>query len=174
MASATPRRARSRRELSAAALALGALAAKVIAPSTIATAAWVRWKCQFGCGGYGSSRMCPPFTPTPAETATLLAGYSQAVIFEAPRGKAKSIALALERQLFLAGDHKALGLGAGPCLLCRHCALEEGCRHPEKARPALEACGIDVFATVRRHGFAIEVVRSREDTPHYFGLVLVR
>jgi len=37
----------------------------------------------------------------------------------------------------------------------------------------MEACGIDVYATVRRHGFAIEVVRDHEDPQHYFGMVLV-
>ena len=34
-------------------------------------------------------------------------------------------------------------------------------------------CHIDVFATVRRHGFTIEVVRDRSDCQHYFGLVLI-
>jgi predicted metal-binding protein len=175
MASARPRiTSLSRRELRAAAVALGAREAKVIAPSTVITAAWVRWKCQFGCGGYGTSRICPPYTPTPAETAEMLAGYSTAVLFEAPRGKTKAIAAALERQLFLSGCYKALGLGAGPCQLCRSCAFDDGCRHPDEARPAPEACGIDVFATARRHGFTIEVVRHRKDAQHYFGLVLVR
>jgi len=37
----------------------------------------------------------------------------------------------------------------------------------------MEACGIDVYATVRRHGFAIEVVRDHDDPQHYFGMVLV-
>ncbi len=43
----------------------------------------------------------------------------------------------------------------------------------DRARPAMEACGIDVFATVRKHGFTIDVVRTRGDPEHYFGLVLV-
>ena len=46
-------------------------------------------------------------------------------------------------------------------------------RHADEARPAMEACGIDVFATVRRHGFTIDVVRSNSDPQNYFGLVLV-
>lgn len=144
------------------ALALDARRPKVISPSTVRAAAWVRWKCQFGCGGFGSSLMCPPHTPTPDQTAVLLAEYRRAVLFEAKRGKAKSIATALERELFLAGCHRALGLGAGPCLLCKTCTLRE-CRHPDDARPSMEACGIDVFSTVRRHGFTIEVVRTRRD-----------
>jgi len=103
----------------------------------------------------------------------MLDEYQRAILFEGPRGKVKKIAAALERQVFLAGCYKAFGMGAGPCRLCPRCAFEEGCRHPDQARPAMEACGIDVFATVRRHGFAIEVVRSESDPQHYFGLVLV-
>jgi hypothetical protein len=37
----------------------------------------------------------------------------------------------------------------------------------------MEACGIDVFGTVRRHGFTISVVRGARDPQHCFGLVLV-
>ncbi len=103
----------------------------------------------------------------------MLDEYKRAVLFEAPRGKAKKIAAALERKLFLAGYYKALGLGAGPCNLCDSCAFEEGCCHPDQARPSMEACGIDVFVTVRRHGFTINVVRTRKTPQHYFGLVLV-
>ena len=151
----------------------GALGAKVIDPATVETAAWVRWKCQFGCGGFGRSLVCPPHSPTPAETREVLDGYSKAVLFESALGQTKPIAAALEREFFLAGYYKAFGLGAGPCHLCETCAFDEGCRHPEQARPSMEACGIDVYATARKHGFTINVVRTRKDPQHYFGLVLI-
>ena len=156
-----------------AAVKLGALGAKVIAPSSVETAEWVRWKCRFGCGGYGSSLVCPPHSPKPAETRAMLDQYTRAVLFQAPDGQSKKIAVALERELFLAGYYKAFGLGAGPCPLCKSCAFDEGCRHPHKARPAMEACGIDVFATARKHGFPLDVVRNHGDEQHYYGLVLV-
>jgi predicted metal-binding protein len=79
----------------------------------------------------------------------------------------------MEREIFLSGHYKALGLGAGPCRLCNTCAFGKGCRHPDEARPAMEACGIDVFATVRKHGFNINVVKTYSDPQHYFGLVLI-
>ncbi|HSA41352.1 MAG TPA: DUF2284 domain-containing protein, partial [Mycobacterium sp.] len=86
----------------------------------------------------------------------------------------KVVVVELEREILLRGAWKAFGLGAGPCSLCRMCSLEPGkCRHPHEARPAMEACGIDVYSTVRRAGFEIEVVRTREQCPNYFGLVLV-
>lgn len=152
---------------------LGARKAKVISSRTVETAEWVRWKCQFGCGGFNSSLMCPPCSPKPAETRAMLDGYKRAILFEAPLGEVKKTAVRIERELFLSGYYKALGLGAGPCELCDRCAFDKGCRHADKARPAMEACGIDVYATVRKHGFTIDVVRDVDDPQHYFGLVLV-
>ena len=163
----------SARQIVQMAIKLGAIGAKLVPPEAVETGHWVRWKCQFGCGGFGSSRMCPPHTPTPAETRLMLDGYQRAVLFESPAGESKKIAAALERELFLAGWYKALGLGAGPCRLCDTCLFEEGCRHPQEARPSMEACGIDVFATARKHGFTIDVVRTRKDPQHHFGLVLI-
>ena len=152
---------------------LGAQEAKIIDPKTVETAPWVRWKCQFGCGGYNSSLMCPPYAPAPEETRKVLNAYKRAILFENGGLNTKEIAAKMEREIFLAGYHKALGLGAGPCRLCRSCAFHEGCRHPEEARPSLEACGIDVFATVRKHGFPIEVVKTYKDPQHYYGLILI-
>lgn len=156
-----------------AAKRLGAIAAKLISPNDVRTGNWVRWKCQFGCGGFGSSLMCPPRSPAPAETRRVLDEYEKAIFFEAPSRESKRIAVALEREVFLAGYYKAFGLGDGPCDLCKACAYDEGCRHPQDARPAMEACGIDVFATARKHGFSIEVVRDHDSPQHYFGMVLI-
>ncbi len=103
----------------------------------------------------------------------MLDEYNHAILFEGPLGKIKQIAVKLEREIFLAGHYKALGLGAGPCSLCKECAFGRECRHADKARPSMEACGIDVYATVRKHGFTIEVIRTHEDPQHYFGLVLI-
>jgi predicted metal-binding protein len=159
--------------LVALAVDLGALAAKVISPTQVETADWVRWKCRYGCECYNSSLVCPPHTPEPHQTRRMLDEYERAVLFEAPLGQVKTLAVAMERDLFLAGHYKALGLGAGPCMLCETCAFDEGCRHTDQARPAMEACGVDVYATVRRQGFTVNVVTCGDDEQHYFGLVLV-
>ncbi len=161
-------------QLVARARAFGAESPRLIRTSTIVTAPWVRLKCRFGCDGYGTSLCCPPHTPRPAETRAVIDGYERAILFEAGRHEPKTIAVRLEREAFLAGYYKAFGLGAGPCELCREaCAFEEGCRHAERARPSMEACGIDVFATARANGFRIDVVRHRGDESHFFGVVLL-
>ncbi|HIE08227.1 MAG TPA: hypothetical protein EYP65_00080, partial [Armatimonadetes bacterium] len=53
------------------------------------------------------------------------------------------------------------------------CAFEKGCRHPDLARPSMEACGIDVFKTAREAGFPIEVVPPEGGVENYFALLLL-
>jgi len=153
----------------------GVKGVSIISPCDVKTAGWVRLKCQFGCDGYGQCLVCPPFTPTPEQMREVLDSYSRAILihFE-PEADVKAIIAELERTIFLRGAWKAFGLGAGPCYFCKECALEDKrCRHPERARPAMEACGIDVFSTVRKAGFPIEVVRTTRQYPNYYGLILV-
>jgi predicted metal-binding protein len=149
--------------------------AVVVAAKDVETAGWVRLKCQYGCSGYKQSLTCPPFTPTPDEMRKILDSYKRAVLIHfAPEADTKQIVVKLEREIFLSGAWKAFGLGAGPCYFCNQCAIESGqCRHAEEARPSMEACGIDVFTTAHRAGFAIEVVKTHRQCPNYFGLILV-
>ncbi len=153
----------------------GVKGVRIVSPSDVVTAAWVRLKCQFGCDGYGQYLVCPPYSPTPDEMRRVLDSYERAILvhFE-PTAAVKKVVASLEREIFLRGAWKALGLGAGPCYFCRRCPVEEGrCRHAERARPSMEACGIDVFTTARKAGFPIEVVRTRRQCPNYYGLVLI-
>jgi len=149
--------------------------ARIISPLEVVTAEWVRLKCQFGCDGFGQCLVCPPFTPTPDQMRRVLDCYHRAVLihFE-PQAKIKAIVADLERDIFLSGVWKAFGLGAGPCSFCSRCPIEEKqCRHAERARPSMEACGIDVYSTAKKAGFPIEVVRTRRQCPNYYGLILV-
>ena len=59
---------------------LGAKDAKIISTNTIVTAEWVRLKCQFGCGGYGQSLTCPPYSPTIGTTQKLIQDYQHALL----------------------------------------------------------------------------------------------
>jgi len=156
------------------AIAKGCDRAVVIPASNVATAAWVRFKCRWGCPGYGWTLMCPPHSPTPAETAEVVRCYRRVILLHSPEHRRLNRAAAsLERELFLAGYYKAWAMGSGPCRLCKSCAFDKGCRHPYLARPAMEACGVDVFETARRSGFRIDVVGTHEDRQDYFALVLV-
>jgi predicted metal-binding protein len=152
---------------------LGAVEAKIIRADTVVTAPWVRMKCQFGCGGWGSSLCCPPHTPTPDVTSGVIACYKRALLIHCKADKRPTkIVAPLEREIFLSGFYKAFGFGSGPCRLCRECNFE-GCIRPDDARPSMEACGIDVFATARANGFPIGVVLDETSDQNYFGLVLI-
>jgi predicted metal-binding protein len=153
----------------------GVKAARIISPSDVETAPWVRLKCQFGCDGYGQCLVCPPFTPTPDQMRKVLDAYSRGILIHFdPEADVKATVADLEREIFLRGAWKAFGLGTGPCYFCRNCPVEKGqCQHAKRARPAMEACGIDVFSTVRKAGLPIEVVQTRRQCPNYYGLVLV-
>ncbi len=149
--------------------------ARIISPSDVETAAWVRLKCRFGCDGYGQCLVCPPYTPTPQQMREVLDAYSRAVLVHfTPQAEIKATVAELEREFFLRGAWKAFALGAGPCYFCKECNVEEQqCLQPHRARPAMEACGIDVFSTVKKAGFPIQVVRTTRQCPNYYGLILV-
>lgn len=159
------------------AIALGADDAKIIKTDTIVTGPWVRWKCRYGCDGYNSSLCCPPNTPDYRETRELVDSYDRALLahFTDPLGTRPDptgIVTTLERDVFLAGYYKAFALGAGPCNLCNECSMDV-CRHPAKARPSLESCGVDVFLTARNNGYKIEVVKDYNCPMNRFALVLI-
>jgi len=105
----------------------------------------------------------------------VLDAYCRAILIHFDRETDVKAAVAdLERSIFLRGAWKAFGLGAGPCYFCKDCPVEEKqCRHPERARPSMEACGIDVFSTVKKLGFPIDVIRTTRQCPNYYGLILV-
>jgi predicted metal-binding protein len=159
----------------------GALDAVVISPSKVFTATWVRLRCQFGCSEYGQCLTCPPHSPTPETTRKMLDEYQSAILLHGKDTESlREIARSLELKIFLDGYYKAFALLCGPCWMCKECSvgrLKRGkaaaCRHPDLARPSMEAGGIDVFATVRAAGLPIEVVRSAEGPQNYYALVLV-
>ena len=162
----------------------GATHAKVIHPSSVVTAPWVRFKCLYGCqyrSGYG----CPPETPTPEQTRAALDSYGRAILFhrEAPRTKDRGeknikffdMLVTMEGDLFKDGCYKAFVMLAGPCPLCKECGKNEGipCRFPVRARPSMESCGIDVFQTVRNNGLFIQTLREKTETQNIYCLMLV-
>ncbi len=93
----------------------------------------------------------------------------------------------LEKKAFLCGSPKAFGMASSPCHLCKTCAAEERldnglsvsrsdiafCRHRGLARPSMEACGIDVFSTVKNAGYNPGVLTSYSQDLEVYGLVLL-
>ncbi len=166
------------------ALSVGITRAKIIDAKTISVANWVRLKCQFGCGGYGKQLTCPPYSPTPEYTCKMLAEYSKALLMQIENispakeyrvsRKLKLIVADLEREIFLDGYYKAFGMTSGPCRLCRTCSTRKPCKYPYQARPAMEACGVDVYQTARNNDFKLEVVQSEDACCSYLSMILIK
>jgi predicted metal-binding protein len=160
--------------------------AKEIHPSSVVTAPWVRLKCRFGCEGYGRGYCCPPDTPTPEETREILDHYHRAVLFhyraERKKGESRIGLLSdffeelvdMEGALFRDGFYKAFVMLSGPCSRCSPCAKSEGapCHFGMRARPSMEACGIDVYRTAWNNGFPIKPLHSKDETQNIYCLML--
>ncbi len=147
------------------------------------------------CPRMGETPNCPPHTPEPEQVRRALDKYGWAVLLKtdvkpvadympmkggsvAQRHRALSfhaetgrIVTEIEGQAFRDGYYLALGLGGGSCKdhLCQGqvCQfLDSGrCRFPLKARPSMEALGIDVFGLVSRVGWSIYPVANQEPEP---------
>jgi predicted metal-binding protein len=148
--------------------------ARVIEAGEIVVEPWVRLKCRFGCDLYGRSLCCPPASPDEQEMGALISRYRYALVVQGtpPSDSFHEQLLALERAVFLAGYPDALAFGAGPCTVCSTCPEDGRCRFPGKARPSLEACGVDVYRTARQAGLSLSPVLHRQGYVKYVGLVL--
>ena len=145
----------------------------------------MRWKCQFGCSTYGKGYCCPPDTPTPEQTRALIDCYHRAILFhiEAPCTPDRtkrcqeffSMLIDLEGEMFKDGYYKAFVVLAGACRVCKECAKLKGaaCSFRARARPSMEACGIDVYQTARDNGFSIATLREKTETQNVYCLMLV-
>jgi predicted metal-binding protein len=166
------------------AVALGAGAATAMRAQDVVVADWVRMKCLFGCDEPGVHKTCPPNAPAVDQTRCVVREFESAILLEAgpivgsersddESRRLNEAGLALERELFLAGFYKAWLMGAGPCDACGACTQGDDCPTPERARPSMEGCGLDVYATARNAGRRIEVVPTRDAEYRFFALVLV-
>ncbi|MFB0533770.1 MAG: DUF2284 domain-containing protein [Anaerolineae bacterium] len=135
------------------------------------------------CLRAGETPNCPPYAPDLDLVRRAMSRFSWAILFKcdvkpiekyAPgRGATKAeqrrtlsfhqksgeVVYALERQAYKDGYHLTMGFGGGSCkdylcqgMICQF--LDSGrCRFPHRARPAMEAMGIDVIALVNKAGW---------------------
>jgi len=158
---------------------------KWIDPKTVVTGHWVRAKCLYGCPRYGLKACCPPEVPSVAECRSFFKEYRKGLFFHLPKKfedpkmrfpwgrEANKSVLAFEREVFLAGFHKAFVFTPAPCNICGDCKPNKReCRTPGMSRPTLEAYGVDVFATARKFGYPIQVLKKYAEETNRYGLLL--
>lgn len=135
------------------------------------------------CLRAGETPNCPPYLPDLDFIRKAFARYSYAVLFKtliAPieeftpghtkdkngldhtllfHLKTSKIVYEVEKLAYRKGYYLAMGLGGGSCkdYLCHGqvCQYKDSgrCRFPNRARPAMEAMGIDVFDIIRKVGW---------------------
>lgn len=171
------------------AIKMGATDAKVIPATSVRIDERVRMKCSVPrCHLYGESPNCPPYTPSPDEMRKVIEKYSYAILTKNDvipkeefiddekwhhshiqhQSKTHDIVSHLEAFAFNDGYYLALAFAAGGCktALCRGLTcqfLDSGrCRFPLKARPSMEAVGIDVYEVACRVGWDIYPVAHKD------------
>jgi len=147
---------------------------------------WVRFKCMFGCGSYGTKGSCPPSMPAIEECRAFFREYDHIAVIHLEqqladpedRGnwsrKNNVKLLKLEKAAFLAGFHKAFLLFVDECRICDDCpGTRAECKHLNLSRPCPESLGVDVFTTVRQLGCLIEVLSDYEKPMNRYSFLLV-
>ena len=174
------------------AVQLGATDARIISARKVMIDPRVRLKCLVPrCHLYGETPNCPPYTPELHEMREIIKKYEYAILMKndvipvedfldnekwhkahmAHQGKTHRIVSGVEALAFNDGYYFAAGFAAGGCktTLCggRICQfLDSGrCRFPLKARPSMEAVGIDVYRLVSEVGWEIYPVAHRNVDP---------
>ncbi len=174
-------------KLTELALRCGATKAAVIDVKQIVFSVLFRDICASnGCGEYGMCWMCPPDVGEIEDLMAKVQSYPKAILFQTITKPEDSFDIegmgnagkeltdlclrlrnALEDQL---GSDMFI-LGAGGCRICRRCAKRDAlpCRRPEDALLSLEACGIDVYNTVK--DTKLKYING-QNTVTFFGMIL--
>jgi predicted metal-binding protein len=159
---------------------------KWIDPKSIVVGQWARMKCLFGCKNYGKCGTCPPNTPSVSECKEFFQGYKTGVVFHFAKSvhrpedrfawtrKVNSKLLELEREVFLSGFYKAFLLFMDSCNLCASCSgVRQLCKNPKMARPTPESMAMDVFATVRKIGYPIDVLYDTSQQMNRYAFLMI-
>lgn len=172
----------------------GASEVRMIPAKSIVVDERVRLKCQIPlCDTYGRNLMCPPNLPSVEDFRRALERFSRGILIQvsvsipmqsggklsedvfAPAKKLHELVNMGEKMAFEGGLHFATGLIGGCCRLCEECVAAQGetrCRFPFKARPSMEAMGIDVFSTLEKVGLRVSVLPV-SDRVTWTGIVLI-
>ena len=159
---------------------------KWLNPQEIMVAQWVRLKCEFGCSSYGKVASCPPNAPTVEECQRFFTDYKQALVLHfqkiAPdKAERKTWSartnlklVKLEQSIFKAGYHKAFLLFMDSCEICAECVPSRAdCKKPRLSRPTPEGMAVDVFSTVRKLGYPIEVLTDINQVMNRYAFLMV-
>jgi predicted metal-binding protein len=155
-------------------------------PREIVVGQWVRMKCLYGCVEYGHNACCPPNAPSVEDCERFFRDYQRAAVFHFRKAVAKPEdrhawsrrvnlgLLKLEREVFLSGHVKAFLLPMDSCSLCQECSgIRMTCKKPKLARPTADAMAMDVYATVRKLGYPIQVLSDTKQAMNRYAFLFI-
>jgi predicted metal-binding protein len=159
---------------------------KWISGESVVVSQWPRFKCMFGCPTYGKKGSCPPSVPSIEECREFIKEYKQIAVIHLKKKlddpedrkewsrKTNIHLLKLEKATFLSGHPKAFLLFMDECRICEDCTGSRiECKHLHLSRPCPEAPGVDVFATVRKLGYPIEVLTDYNQEMNRYSFLMV-
>ena len=134
-------------------------------------------KCMFGCNSWGKGCTCPSKAGflSGDEYEKMLRKYKTVLIIHSTQKSiSQNASFEVEKEAFLDGD--VLAFSMSDCALCAICAGEtdEPCRNVAKARPAFHSVGINVFATVKKQGLPIKVLRNKDEEENWYSAVWLK
>jgi len=156
------------------AISIGADNVIAVTPDDIVFDGRTLLKCMFGCSMWGKGCTCPsrPGFLSSEEYEKLLRKYKTVLIIHSKDKKvAQKASFEVEKEAFFDGD--VLAFSMSDCTLCESCAghTGESCRNVMKARPSFHSVGIDCFATVKKQGLPIEVLRNKDEEQNWYAAV---
>jgi predicted metal-binding protein len=159
---------------------------KWIYPGGIIISQWVRMKCMYGCESYNLNGTCPPNVPSVDDCRKFLQDYDHGLILRfskllkdpADRKeyclKINKTLLKIEREVFLAGYRKAFVLFTDECHMCADCTgKRDDCKNKKDSRPSPESLAVDVFKTVSKYDFPINVLKDYDEVMNRYSILLV-
>jgi predicted metal-binding protein len=159
---------------------------KWIYPGGIIISQWVRLKCMYGCPSFNANATCPPNVPSVDDCRRFFEEYEHGVIFHFskllndPADRTEycleinNMLLEIEREVFLAGYRKAFVLFTDECRLCVDCTgKRDDCKNKKDSRPSPESLAVDVFKTVSKYDFPINVLKNYNEVMNRYSILLV-
>lgn len=174
-------------QLLSAALECGAVKATIIDQDQVVLSREFRAVCERNdCGRYNLSWTCPPGSGDIEACMARIRSFKRALWYQSIAPLEDSFDL--EGMTRAAQEHAGLSqrihtqaqrilkqdfqhLSSASCTLCENCTRPEGkpCRHPDRALPAMEGWGVDVYNTTKNTG--LKYING-QNTVTYFGMVL--
>ena len=186
------------------AIQFGAMGAMAVTSEMVSVDDRVNAKCIYPrCAMYGTSANCPPHAMNIEQVRKVVSKYRYGLFIwltvpsediAGPKGTRKvapwlrkmhMIVSKIEAAAYYDGYKFALGFAGGPCKTafcpdtdCSALTPGQPCQHPLRARPAMEAVGIDVMDLAAKVGLDVYPIGSSvaiSDVPHgmRFGIVFI-